>query len=254
MGGKEQGWSRHNEEGIFRDFQAEADRLSATARTFGYLQIIYDNEFIESLNFRNSHDFILNKVSFGFAYKAICLWDAVKKANYGDFILMVDSNHIINCQLDPIIKMTLKNDIFLWDHNVPNEKQVFCRNGYWTKRATFIQMNCDGSEFWNAPQIQANVIGVIKSQRSLQFARQFFAYSLTPNVLFGIGEETQFDGFQHHRHDQSILTNLAVKFQIPVLCRYLNPWADEMLPELSPIQTNLSSNQQFRDRDLPFLK
>ena len=46
MGGFEQGHSRHNEEGVHRDYQLEAERLMESAKRFGFETKIYHMTYI----------------------------------------------------------------------------------------------------------------------------------------------------------------------------------------------------------------
>jgi hypothetical protein len=255
MGGKEQGWSRYNEVGIFRDYQAEAKRLELSALRYGYYCKIFDNEFIDKRRYRRSHSEVLDKVSFGFAYKAICFWSALSEIDDGDFLMLIDSNHVVAQPVDRLIHHTLRSDVFVWNHasnSVEGQRELM--NRFLTKKATFRLMDCDEEVYWDTPQLQANVIGAIKNNTSLRFAREFLSYSLNPNVMFGLPDETQVTGFRFHRHDQSILTNLVIKHRLIVFDRPSCPWADQILPELSPIRSKgPSGNEAFRSRDLPHL-
>jgi FkbM family methyltransferase len=86
-------------------------------------------------------------------------------------------------------------------------------NRSWTKRDCFIRMDCDSEPFWNAPQISATWSIWRRSARSIEFlcawlrrATDPFSVTDHPNA----SGKDNFPEFIDHRHDQSILTNLAI--------------------------------------------
>lgn len=249
MGGSEQGWSRHNAEGIFRDYAAESKRLYESATRLGYKCIVFNNEFIDELGYRKSHDNILGRVSFGFAYKAICLWSAIRSVEYGDFIFYLDSNHIIKGDLFDINKWAIQHDLFLCSHDIEPSRENIFANKLWTRRSTFINMGCDSDEYWNRPQIHANTIGVYKTDRSLKILREFLSFSLNESIMFGLGDCENFEGFQQHRFDQSLLTNLAVKFDLPIYNCYMNKQLDDVVFEAEFIKTQRVVDEKTREND-----
>jgi len=81
-------------------------------------------------------------------------------------------------------------------------------------------MDCDGAEYWEHCQIQAGV-SIWQHRRSaldlleqwVHFCSRREVVSDDPNVL-GL---PNFPEFVDHRHDQSVLTNLCLKFGISAL-------------------------------------
>jgi hypothetical protein len=88
------------------------------------------------------------------------------------------------------------------------------RNAKWTKRECFVVMDCDSPRYWEHPQIQATYSVWQKSDSSLAFVEDWLHWCLKPAALTderSLPEVSNFDDFVDHRHDQSILTNLAIK-------------------------------------------
>lgn len=243
MGGYEQGWTRHNREGNHRDYQKEAERLLASATKFGLECYIYNNEYIKSCSHYKNNEFLLDQVSFGFAYKAICLYDTLQMIDAGDVVLLVDSNHVIAEYPNLFIDIARANDICTRDHI-----WTYYPNKNWTRRDTFINMNCDTERYWNAPQMQGNLIGAMKSEFSLRFVREFLDYSLNYDVMFGRDVHPNFPEYIDHRHDQSILSILREKYGIPYFNRTANVGAEYIIPELEIIQPQtIIDNSHLRD-------
>ena len=87
----------------------------------------------------------------------------------------------------------------------------------WTKRDCFVLMDCDTSKYHNANQLEAGLIGVKNSPLTFQVITEWLQNCQDENIvtdLPNISGESNFDGFRDHRHDQSILTNLFLKYNI----------------------------------------
>jgi hypothetical protein len=245
MGGTELGWSRHNEEGIFRDYEAEVDRLFESAKPWGLECIRFNNDFIFNLPYYKDHLDILEEVSFGFAFRAICFYETMKNLEVGDVALFVDSNHII--QNDPSIfyNIARQNIFFVHDHI-----WVYYPQKDWTHRDMFVNMGCDEERFWNAPQIQGNIFGVMKSEVGERLVKEWFEFSLRPEVMFGEGKHPNFPSFKTHRYDQSIMSMLVEKYHIPYVNRTSNVWMEYVIPELDGIMSKNPVDNSFRkERD-----
>jgi hypothetical protein len=83
-------------------------------------------------------------------------------------------------------------------------------------------MNCKDKKYWKGRrQIQASWTIWKKTKHTQNIIRDFFNFSKNENIIrcdlesITGKESTQ---FLEHRHDQSILTNLAVKHNCNVVC------------------------------------
>jgi tetratricopeptide (TPR) repeat protein len=85
-------------------------------------------------------------------------------------------------------------------------------NRRWTRRDCFVRMGCDRAEFWDRAQIQASFSLWRKSPAALDFVREWLDFCADRAVvsddanLCGL---PNLEGFVAHRHDQSVITNLA---------------------------------------------
>jgi len=87
-------------------------------------------------------------------------------------------------------------------------------NREWTKRLCFEKMDCDFSRWWNAPQIWAGVVSVKRSGANI--VSEWLNFCTQKDIISDDPCEGNFEGFIEHRHDQSILTNLLIKFDQPL--------------------------------------
>lgn len=241
MGGEETGWTRHNEEGVFRDYSAEAKRLMESGKQYFDKTFIYGHDFILGEEFYPKHKDVLDKVSFGFAFKSMCLYDALSKAKDGDIVFFADSNHIIDKEPYLFFELAEKNGVFARDHiwtKYPNRE--------WTRRNTFYNMGCDEERYWNSLQMQCNVVGFYKNEFTLSFAKEWRDSSLNHSIMFGTGNLADFPEIKHHRHDQSIFSILIEKYKIPYLNRTENIWNEYIIPEIDYIQEKNPKDFSFR--------
>ncbi len=245
MGGVEQGWSRHNDEGVFRDYELEADRLIKSAQKWGLTTIKYDNEFMLSRPYYIFHKDVMDRTSFGFTMKAIGFYETFKIMSEGDIAFFVDSNHIVDKDPSVFYDFAEKNEVFIHDHI-----WVQYKNKHWTRRDTFVNMGCDEERYWESLQMQCNIIGLKKTPKVSDFVEEYINCALTYNIMFGEGKYPNFEGFREHRHDQSIFSILREKYNFPYINRTQNVWAEFVIPEIDVINAvNPVNNNHRKEQD-----
>jgi len=241
MGGYEQGWSRHNDQGTFRDYQKEAERLVKSAKPYGFKTIIYDNDFIENLDYYSSHTDVLTKTSFGFSHKAICLYETMNSMSKGDVVFFVDSNHVVNKNPEVFVDIAIKYNAFIHDHIWTTNL-----NKHWGRRDTFVNMGLDEEKYWNSIQMQANITGFCKNKLTTKFVTEWKDSCLDIKIMFGEGKYENLKGFREHRHDQLIFSLLVAKYNLKYIERNRNLWAEYIIPELLPIQAEHPVDNNYR--------
>jgi hypothetical protein len=106
--------------------------------------------------------------------------------------------------------------------SLPMDDPVNCfevyghKNKVWTKYDCFYIMNCIGQKYYEPYQIlggfqiyKKNKISESFVKENLEFCQMYQAISDSPSVLGKNDIE-----FKDHRHDQSIFTNLCIKYDI----------------------------------------
>jgi len=217
MGGSEQGWSRHNDEGTFRDYDAEVARLFESAKPWGLECMKFDNDYIRNLPYYNDHRDVLDKTSFGFCFKAIGFNEAFKQMDIGDVALFVDSNHIVKTDPSLFYNIAGSYGSYIHDHI-----WVEYPNKYWTRRDTFVNMGCDEARYWDSLQMQCNIIAFKKEPETIDFLAELLECDLNYKIMFGENKYPNFEGFREHRHDQSIFSILREKYKFPYANRTKN--------------------------------
>ncbi len=110
--------------------------------------------------------------------------------------------------------------VTLFDHRGDlNASPVYVQRE-WTKRDCFILMNADGPEFWDAPQLMAGIQIYRNCREARSFLAEWFDAATDERVLTDMPNTMgleNLEGFREHRHDQSILTILALRHGIRAL-------------------------------------
>lgn len=146
-------------------------------------------------------------------YKAIFLKEVFDVSKIGDMIIWLDSGVEFIGSYDDII--TLRN-IALNNDGFCLFKQIN-RNNIWTKRDAFVYMGCDDEKYHNSLQCDAAIQIYIKNEKTIKFINDLLLYCSDYRVITDSPNECGLPnliGFRDHRHDQSILTNLSVKYDI----------------------------------------
>jgi hypothetical protein len=211
FGGKPVGNNRHlTMLGIHRDYSAEVKRLFKSAEPFGFDGYWeYNNDWLKnSAYWQTDAKKVLTEPSFGWAFKPICIYDALSMVDDGDVVVWVDSNDMLIAPVDKMINFATTYGIYCHDH-FPT--YYLCEN--WTQKDMFVRMGCDEEKYWKAPQIQVNIMAFCKNERTMAIAEEWVRHAIDyetiiQNVL------PNHNGFKEHRHEQSIFSLLVVKHNL----------------------------------------
>jgi hypothetical protein len=147
-----------------------------------------------------------------FAWKPIIIKNLLKKINENDILIYSDVMDIIHPLFIEVIAKTNFNDLILLEG--------FYKNSFYTKADCFDIMSCSSKDYFNCVQLEAGLSIWKKTQFSFDLLDEWQNYCFN---LYANGEDENLSGkpnnerYIAHRHDQSILTNLQIKYQIPKL-------------------------------------
>ena len=85
----------------------------------------------------------------------------------------------------------------------------------YTKADCFVYMDCLNPKFFNAFQVEAGLLGFRKTDSNIKFITEWLDYAKDERILTDIPNQSYVKNsksFIDHRHDQSILNNLLVKY------------------------------------------
>jgi hypothetical protein len=195
--------------------------LVQSAKKFGFNGVISYTDQNTKWDFVNRYkDITKDSRGFGFwQWKSIILLDAMKQVQDGDIVAYIDSGNTIVSNLDYIFNKCIENDIVLFENRDGNYERTTHKNKNWTKRDTFQLMECTDRKYYEAPQIDASYQFYKKGEKALTFLNDYRKYSDNENIISDLPNITgpESSEFIDHRHDQSIASLLAVKYNVELL-------------------------------------
>lgn len=197
-------------------YAASRNRLNESAAKYGIENIrSWDFEEIKQTPFYNQHQTILDQPR-GMGYwlwKPYILLEALNGLSDGDIVIYSDSGIEIIASLDPLLRICREEQPILLFGN-----GNFI-NAAWTKRDCFILMDCDQESFWQGPQCDAAFLLMRKSPFTLKFLKEWLQFAGDERIITdkpNTAGKRDLPDFVEHRHDQSILSLLAQKYQLPL--------------------------------------
>lgn len=197
------------------DYTKSQRRLNKSAKRYGRFDKIMGFRLRHiDRTFRSENASILSEVR-GCGYwlwKPYFIYNTLTKMNDGDILFYCDSgSEFIS---DPLCLLSLVS----YERPIALFKTHDHANSVWTKRDAFAMMGCESPEYGNAEQVAAGFQIYYKCEASIRFVNEYLTYCRNRNILTDdpsvIGPEAP--GFREHRHDQSVLSLLAVKHAVPV--------------------------------------
>ncbi len=143
-------------------------------------------------------------------WKPQIILDAMARADAEDVIIYSDSRALIRSSLDPLVEACRSLNSGVLGFDVGAE---FIERD-WTKRDAFVLMDCDKPEYWDTKQYRGGTILFAVRPSSRDFVHswaELLCQSRIVSDMPSICEEPEFEGFQAHRHDQSVFSLLYKK-------------------------------------------
>jgi hypothetical protein len=155
-------------------------------------------------------------------WKPWIILDAIKNMGREDVLFYCDAGCRFLRDAGTYLQLcTYSNSVVLFDGGHQNYK--------YTKGDCFELMGCTTDEFLYRNQLTASFQIARRTDFAISFYEEYLAYSEDARILTDIPNQIRqnYDGFIDHRHDQSILTNLAIKHNIRL---YQDPsqWGDHV--------------------------
>ena len=232
------------------EFRYSQCLLNLSAVRYGIHKInSFDWDDILGTEFYAQNKYILDqKRGAGYwLWKPYFIIQILQKIPENSALLYLDSGTEIIKDLLPLFEICKES---------PKGIVLFSNSGHlnktWTKRDCFLLTGCDSKEYWDGRQVSANFQLYKKNDQSIDFVREWLDLCKDPNILTDLENvygKADFTDFVDHRHDQSVLSLLSIKYDIEIYrdpSQFGNPYKME----------KYRHHHEFLEReyvDLPFL-
>ncbi len=137
---------------------------------------------------------------------------ALAAAEPGDFVFYCDSGAYFCDSISPLIELARETgkDILGF-----NQMRI---ESDWTKRDAFVKMACDEPRYTETRQFLSGYILWRKCDAAEHFVAEWLRYSQDEAILTDAANrcgKPNYPGFQEHRHDQSVYSLLAKRYDVP---------------------------------------
>lgn len=146
-------------------------------------------------------------------WKPFILLRAMEKAQEGDVVLYLDSDFVVTSSLTPLFDLASNEQPVILFRNHGR------LNRCWTKRDCFVLMGCDSSPYHESEQVNGAPVLLFNCKASRAFVAEWLSWCEDERILTDMQNVCgmpNLEGFREHRHDQSVLSLLAVKHKVPV--------------------------------------
>lgn len=177
--------------------------------------IAYTREWLEKTDFYQENKNILDRDRLsGYAlWKPYIIIDALNRVEKDDVVVYMDCGDIPYPGIYECVKEYMKDhdQYFITGNHTTVHK-------WYTKRDCFYYMKCDEKKYWDAIQLEDGFMAFKKTRFNFEFLNEFLKYCCDERIVTDIPNQCgleNLEGFKDHRHDQSIVTNLQIKYDLP---------------------------------------
>jgi len=201
-------------------YKKSLQNLEKTSLEIGKVDefIGYKEEWLKTTDFWKKNAFILSRPRGAgyWIWKPYLILETFNNLTNGDVVLYSDAGLSVIGNLDHLYEVA---------QNDPNGGKVLFKlpavgvphhlAKTWTKRDTFVLMSCDEEKYWNANMSNGAVSLWKKTEENIEFLKEWQRYLRDPRIVTddpNMAGRPNFMEFKDHRHDQSVLSLLAIKY------------------------------------------
>jgi hypothetical protein len=149
-------------------------------------------------------------------WKPYFIFKVLSEIDMGDALFYVDAGNIFLNNPSFLFDKLIDNDIILFDNRDGMNDGNPPPNKDWTKKDTFSIMGLDNDHCINSPHVNASYQVYKKTLKTIDFVSELLEWSQNENILTDIPNITgeNYPTFKDHRHDQSVLSLMACKYNL----------------------------------------
>ena len=175
-------------------------------------------DLVKSSIYGKNKKLLDSKIGGGYwAWKPWAILQAMEHASAGDVVIYQDCG--FGLKYKNFVRPNNVVDYALKHGSMPGVfVPIHGENAKWTHDNCFRLMGCDQSEYFESPQVEASISAWCVNDKNKSFVAEWLSYCLDISVVGNSRAiEESNDFFIHHRHDQSVLTNLVIKHRLKPL-------------------------------------
>ena len=184
--------------------------------------VLFKEPDIEADFYKKNIKHFNDRRGFGYwIWKSYFIKKFLDKANENDVFMYADSGNEVTGDLTPLYDICLNDPkgIILFENTDGEPNGNVWTNNLWTKSDCFNLMGLKTDEYVYGRQVNASYIVFRKTEFSQKFfdcylevCQNYNIISDAPNVTENFNKD-----FRDHRHDQSILSLLSIRYKINIL-------------------------------------
>lgn len=198
------------------NFEKQRINLVKYADKYFDYSIGYTREWLEETKFYSENKKLLDeKRGVGFwIWKPFIILDRLNSIPDGDIIFYLDAADVFKGELSEFLKdYFIKNNFdSLLTYGGQNKQK------WYTKKDTFFIMGCDTEMYHNHIQLEAGMVCFKNNKNIRNIVSEWLFFCKNENVISDIENiyGNNYEGFVKHQSDQSVLTNLSIKYQLNI--------------------------------------
>jgi hypothetical protein len=191
-------------------YNLERQELMRQGNSYDMVWAPYSESWLRNMEYYKLNKDILDALRLaGFcAWKPYIILHALRTCSTNDAIIYCDSSTRLidnpSALIDSIAQCAvIGNTVY--------------KNAEWTKRDCFVTMDCDEEKYWHGEHVWAGVSMWKPCDESFTLLTEWIKYAMDKRAITDDANVLglpNFPGFVDHRHDQSILSLLTIKYNI----------------------------------------
>jgi hypothetical protein len=173
---------------------------------------------IEPSFLEKNKEIFAHKRGWGFwLWKPYIIKKTLEHLDNGDICLYCDVGNSIIHDPAPLFKLCKEvGGILLFENRDGNPTGKIWRNAEWVKMDCYNLMDCREDRYINGNQVDGAYSVWEKNKNTMKFVDQYLAYCENINIISDLPNITgdNISVFKDHRHDQSVLSLMAIKHGI----------------------------------------
>ena len=171
----------------------------------------------DSFKTKNKHILRYPRGSGFWLWKPYIINKTLSLVENGDIVFYIDSGNLIVNDPAPLYDICNQDEkgIVLFENRDGAPEGTIWKNYMWTKQDCFLSMNCNEDKYIYGDQVDGSYILLKKNDYTVDFFKEYLFWCEKDELITDMPSSApNHPDFKDHRHDQSILSILAIKHNI----------------------------------------